>query len=746
MLGSGGKRDYVDAWERTKMKYRHLVAVGISICLAILVAGYVLPHSGWNEGAGVTVLSQSMRGHGFHKKPSSIVDVHTTASPHSANPLVISPDIAKALGKADSVIQSSQKLLGSESDNEDEEEDYENTAQQVVSSASKKGNVISSSKLSSAVNSRSPATSASVKETPQELAKEKSESELWKTEQAMKNELDAQTAHKSGALWQNTVNIVHRTDPSAKLISKLSPKAAVAEDVKRAISLKRVETKPETMDSRLKAELDQKTQSDMGQLEAKTVAIQKQGLDRIAHESKVAETADAHKSMPLGDMKKMLTSQLDNSVNNVVKRAKQLQSFSSNSQLEKRLKAELDAKTEAQEEKLLKSQGVKRSLVLARRKLHGRVARAAKVRIQLSKEMREENAIRKQLDMRAEKAGKRMLQHEISGKSAPVNNRVHGASREALEAALRKRLESRAQQILKSAPQHDDPSKTAADAADAHHLQDYLRNQLDASDKTTQKQLYRRTVQGSLLKGMNRRSPAIMRARQLHAAALRLFKASMLRSKSKDAGAQQPKPLDIAQERRLLDQSARPADKATAELMKETLQRAGHHEPFAGLHQHEEEEQRQAAAVKPPPDVHTATVELMKEALERSGGRKPFAGLHRREAIESRVAAVRQSHAVDVHTALERVMESSLQRAKGVHPFADLHPATAGDAVVHDMANANRESTLRAGGLARSGKLDAVVLGHYAELQDADATAEMIRHARTKTVHEAEQEEEQAVE
>ncbi len=63
------------------------------------------------------------------------------------------------------------------------------------------------------------------------------------------------------------------------------------------------------------------------------------------------------------------------------------------------------------------------------------------------------------------------------------------------------------------------------------------------------------------------------------------------------------------------------------------------------------------------------------------------------------------------------------------------------------MAEANRESTLRAGGLSRKGKgLDALVLGHYAELQDADETAEQIRRARSKTVHEAEQEEEQAVE
>jgi hypothetical protein len=663
-------------------KFRIASSVVISVCLAVLVIHHI---PSWSRGAGRTELSMKLRGLNSHNQPSSLVDIHTTASPHSTNPLVITPDIAKALNQADTVIKSTKKLLGSDHDDDEEEDDgNENIAQRLAASASVSNHV------KPVEHPSSPTSSHHVQETPQELAKERSEAELWKTEQAMKNELDVQTAHKSGKLWENTVNIVHRTDPSAKLISKLNPNDAAVHEVKKAISLKRVENKPESMGSRLKAELDEKTKNEMGELEAKTVAIQKQGLDQAAHESKVAETADAHKSMPLGDMKKMLTSQLDNSVQHVVQRAKQLQGFSSNSQLEKRLKSELDAKTEAQEKQLLKSQGVKRSLVLARRKLNGRVSRAAKVRMQLSKEMREEDAIRKQLDMRAAKAGKVMLKREISGSGTPLNGKGHGESREALEAALRNRLESRAQQILKSSPHHSSGKATV----DEHHLQDYLRQQLDASDKSTQKQLYRRTLKGNLLKGMNRHTPAAMRARQLHAAALRLFKTSLQRSRR---GALKPA-----------------------------------------------EDQ---AAARQSPDVHSATVQLMKEALARSGGHEPFEGLHRREAIESRAAAAQQqSRGLDVHTALERVMESSLERAKGVRPFAKLHPAGSDDLVVHDMANANRESTLRAGGLERRGKLDALVLGHYAELQRADATAEMIQHARSKTVHQAEQEEERAVE
>jgi hypothetical protein len=752
-----------------RFKYAQRICL---ICTCSLVLAWCIIES--NKTPDYVELSSHMRGSIGHHAQSSNGDIHSTASRHASNPLVITPDIAKALGKADSVLKSTQRLLGNQHDKEsvddDDDQGNDSTSAHIEHTAAKlaaKPNLqpVDQHQTSPVhANVHSPKHAVN-RETPKELAKEKAEAELWKTEQAMKKELDAQTAHKSGKLWQHTVHIVHRTDPSAKLISKLAPDEASG-DIKKALSLKRVESKPDTIKSRLKAELDAKTKNDMGRIEDKTVALQKQGLDRVAHESKVAETATAHKAMPLSDMKKMLTSQLDASVNHDVKHGSSIKA----SVLEKRLKDELDAKTQEQEKKLLQSQNAKRSLVLTRRKLHGRVVRAAKVRQQLSKEMAEENAIRKQLDLRAEKAGKRMLRSEMSGSTPDAKRRSRGASREALEAALRKRLETRTRQILKSrrrgAPRAaqgkpdgmEKEVRARLDSAkkDGHpfHLQDYLRNQLDASDASTQKQLYRKTVQGNLIKRMHTHgsAKAAARARALHAAAMRLFKASMRRSERRDTGAR-PAPRDIAQERRALDASlkgaaahGRPADKATAELMKETLQRAGDHAPFAGLHREEEAERQQVAAAPPPPSVHTATVALMKEALQRSGGHRPFAALHRREALESRAVAARQSRAVDVHTAVERVMESSLRRAKGVRPFADLHDGAAAAGAVHDMASANRESTLRAGGLARAGKLDPLVLGHYAALQDADATADAIRQARTKAVHEAEQEEQQAVE
>jgi hypothetical protein len=699
-------------------------------------------------------------------------DISSSTSRHSSSPLTYSPDIARELGKADSIIQKTREFLGTNDDDDDDtiEHPVPSNLSPMRGSSVEIGQKDDTKSLA-IHHPSSRKTLVLHQESPKEIAKEKAESELWKTEQAMKRELDAETAHKSGNLWKNTVNFVHKTDPNADLISKLTHRELPGEQaskIKRAAALKRVGSKPDAMKEKLKAELDSRTKNDMGRIEDQSINIQKQGLDQVAHESKVAETATAHKNMALGDMKRMLTSQLDDSVKNVVKRAKQLQGFSSDSQLEKRLKAELDAKAKAQEQKLLHSKDAQRSLILARRKLHGRVTRAAKVREQLSKEMREENAIRKQLDMRAERAGKRMLKYEMSGKGALVKDHSHRNSRADLEAALRNRLEMKDQQMLKSGSsaaaerQKEAKDRSKGGLVDrAHQLQDYLRKQLDAHDATTQERLYRRAEQGHLLKrirSVRGQGPlkAAARARQLHAAALRLFQSSMRRAEQKGGGKART-PRDFGEERRAVEGSlkgrgvkGRPTDRATAELMKETLQRADRHRPFAGLHEDEAVERKQAASAPPPLDVHTTTVRLMKEALQRSGGHEPFASLHREEARENKEAAVRQSQAVDVHTEVERMMASALRRARGVKPFAKFHAARAGAAAlaatVHDMAHANQESTMRAGGLIRSGKLDAVVLGHYKELQDADATAEAIRQARSKTVHEAQEEEQQAVE
>jgi len=68
-------------------------------------------------------------------------------------------------------------------------------------------------------------------------------------------------------------------------------------------------------------------------------------------------------------------------------------------QLESRLKAELDDKTQAAQNKLLLSETARTRLSIKRQKLAGNLKRALKVREQLTREMKEQNTIRSQLDL-----------------------------------------------------------------------------------------------------------------------------------------------------------------------------------------------------------------------------------------------------------------------------------------------------------------------------------------------------------
>ena len=81
----------------------------------------------------------------------------------------------------------------------------------------------------------------------------------------MKKQLDDQVAKKSGALWMHTVKIVHRSDPNAHLIAKLSDGAmnpSHPSALKKKSALHRVKTRSDSMQSKLKAELDADQQID----------------------------------------------------------------------------------------------------------------------------------------------------------------------------------------------------------------------------------------------------------------------------------------------------------------------------------------------------------------------------------------------------------------------------------------------------------------------------------------------------
>ena len=70
--------------------------------------------------------------------------------------------------------------------------------------------------------------------TPAQKAKIQEENELWKTEQAMKAKLDASDAAKGEHLWQQTLGVVHKHDPNAALIAKLSKQGDLLDGPKHA--------------------------------------------------------------------------------------------------------------------------------------------------------------------------------------------------------------------------------------------------------------------------------------------------------------------------------------------------------------------------------------------------------------------------------------------------------------------------------------------------------------------------------
>jgi hypothetical protein len=116
----------------------------------------------------------------------------------------------------------------------------------------------------------SPHASSPMREVPkssssQQHAKPSSADQLWKTEQAMKKQLDADTTEKSGSLWEQTVDIVHKSDPNAKFIQESFGKQAVSHvhgpHHAKAGAASRLRTKSLSMKARLKQELNEKVRA-----------------------------------------------------------------------------------------------------------------------------------------------------------------------------------------------------------------------------------------------------------------------------------------------------------------------------------------------------------------------------------------------------------------------------------------------------------------------------------------------------
>eukprot|EP00960_Hanusia_phi_P006439 184576-Hanusia_phi.AAC.1 len=255
-----------------------------------------------------------------------------------------------------------------------------------------------------------------------QLKEQREEEEIWKTEQAMKAQLNQETNERQGKLWHQTVAVVHAHDPNAKLIAKLEPKDGVvkskgpAEEEGKQTSRGRAEKGvSSSTQNLLKDQLDKSLKSKMANSFSSIQTSEQQKLSKTTRDSKLAETAEAHAKMARSDIAKMLKNQLDSSVKEEISRAKQLSSFNSNSQLEARLKAELDSKAKEQQKKMLE-QSSKPSMYHARKKLSGSVERAERIRDQLTRKMKEEDAIRSQLNQATKEKEKELWKDQTEGK------------------------------------------------------------------------------------------------------------------------------------------------------------------------------------------------------------------------------------------------------------------------------------------------------------------------------------------
>ena len=266
------------------------------------------------------------------------------------------------------------------------------------------------------------AHASSRKLSAKEAKEQREEDEIWKTEQAMKAQLNQETNERQGKLWHQTVAVVHAHDPNAKLIAKLEPKEGVvkskgpAEEEGRQTSRGRAhEGTSSSTQNLLKDQLDNSLKSKMANSFNSIQTSEQKKLSKTTRNSKLAETAEAHAKMARSDIAKMLKNQLDSSVKEEISRAKQLSSFNSNSQLEARLKAELDSKAKEQQKKMLEESS-KPSMYHARKKLSGSVERAERIRDQLTRKMKEEDAIRSQLNQATKQKEKELWKDQTEGK------------------------------------------------------------------------------------------------------------------------------------------------------------------------------------------------------------------------------------------------------------------------------------------------------------------------------------------
>ena len=424
--------------------------------------------------------------------------------------------------------------------------------------------------------------------TPAQKAKLQEENELWKTEQAMKAKLDASDAAKGEHLWQQTLGVVHKHDPNAALIAKLSKQGDLLDGPKHApqahhsrgdrhpththpssdsSSTKSAAPVTDTganadMVQHLKEQLQESVTSKMKNNYDSIKKSEQSQLSKISKHSQLASIAQGQHALSVHALKQNLRNKLNTQTHQKLdgKKTKAQEAAAKNAHestseaLADRLKEELDNKTKEEQKKMLLQETARKRLSVKRKKLAGNLKRALKVREQLTEEMKEQNTIRSQLDKEAKIKGKQMLEKKLPasvraarGKAVPA---AHMPTRSELERQLRASLRKE-EGKQRNAPHPHTATSNNKEGKEAQqllshpathaHLESELRNQLDAAAaKQKQELLSKAVTKNSLLAGVEQlvthmhKGSVTSKKSAIDAAELRLFKASMAEARTSE--------------------------------------------------------------------------------------------------------------------------------------------------------------------------------------------------------------------
>ena len=157
---------------------------------------------------------------------------------------------------------------------------------------------------------------------------------------------------------------------------------------------------------------------------------------------------------------------------------------------------------------MLQAETARKRLRMKRKKLAGNMLRALKVREQLTKQMKEENTIRSQLDKQAAQKGEQMLEKKTGAGKAPLKPQELSKHElmDDMRASLRKEEEHKMAHNTKSKSAHEDSNAPVSlkKLSAQPHMEAYLRKELDSASARKKDKMYSKSVKNSLLRGVEK--------------------------------------------------------------------------------------------------------------------------------------------------------------------------------------------------------------------------------------------------